>query len=443
MSISRRRLLQSGALAGAAGLMPGLLTGASAETSEDPRSAQRGAQSGGEGGPLPAAFDALKPLGDRVKPITNEEFKERIAHAQRLMAELKPDFTAIYIAPGTALYYFTGIRWGISERVAGVVIPRTGDPLLFCPGFEESRFRELVRWPMEVRVWQEDENPGELVTKWLGEKGLRTGQIGIEEVTRFAYYDKLRHAGTGYEFVTADPVTVGCRARKSEHELELMRLACAATIDCYRAVFSAVKEGMTQYDVSDLLSRGFQRMGLSGGALVLVGKWAAQPHGTTIPQKLMEGQVLLIDGGTSVEGYQSDITRCTVLGKAPGKVQKAFDTLYKSQQAALDAARRGRLTGSVDDAARAALVAGGYPGGYKVFAHRLGHGIGLDGHESPYLVRGSTNVLEAGMTFSNEPGIYIAEDFGLRLEDDMVVMPEGPAHLLTPGLSVTLEKPVG
>jgi Xaa-Pro dipeptidase len=157
----------------------------------------------------------------------------------------------------------------------------------------------------------------------------------------------------------------------------------------------------------------------------------------------MEGQVLLIDAGTNVEGYDSDVTRCTVLGKAPDKVQKAFETLSKAQAAALDAARRGRLTGSVDDAARQAVVAGGYPGGYKVFAHRLGHGIGLDGHESPYLVRGSKDVMEAGMAFSNEPGIYIADDFGLRLEDDMVVMPEGPAQLLTPGFSASLEKPCG
>jgi Xaa-Pro dipeptidase len=447
MSISRRKLLKSGAIAGAAVLMPGLIKGARGENNVMGRAEtdlpQRGGQGGGQGGPLPAAFDSLKPLGDKVKPISNDEFKARIANAQRLMAELKPDYTAVYVTPGTSLYYFTGIRWGTSERVAGVVIPRTGEPLLFCPGFEESRFRELVRWPTEVRVWQEDENPGELVTKWLGEKGFRTGRIGVEEVTRFAYYDKLRHAGTGFEYVAGEPVISGCRARKSEHELELMRLACSATIDCYRAVFASVTEGMTQYDVSGMLSRGFQRMGLSGGGLVLVGKWAAQPHGTTTPQKLMEGQVLLIDAGTTVEGYESDVTRCTVLGKAPDKVQKAFETLSKAQAAALDAARRGRLTGSVDDAARQAVVAGGYPGGYKVFAHRLGHGIGLDGHESPYLVRGSKDVLEAGMTFSNEPGIYIAEDFGLRLEDDMVVMPVGPAQLLTPGFSASLEKPCG
>ncbi len=438
MTISRRKLLQSGALVGAAaGLVP------SFTRTSDADAAQRGGQQSG-GGPLPAAFDSLKPLGDRVRPITVEEFQARAARAQKLMTDAKPDFAALYLAPGTSLYYFTGIRWGQSERVAGCVIPRSGPPLLFCPGFEESRYRELMRWPTEVRVWQEDQNPGELVAKWLGEKGIRSGRIAIDETTRFAYFDELRKAAPGFEYVLGDPITAGCRARKSEHELELMRLACAATCDVYRAVFASATEGMTQYDIANLYSRGLQKMGLpAGGALVLVGKWAAQPHGTTTPQKLQEGQVLLIDAGTSVEGYESDVTRCTVLGKTPEKIQRAFDTLRKSQDAALNACRAGHETGSVDDAARAVVTAAGYGADYKYFAHRLGHGMGLDGHELPYLVRGSKDVLQQGMTFSNEPGIYVPEDFGLRLEDDMVVMQEGPAQLLTPGFSPSLEKPVG
>ncbi|MGH9594589.1 MAG: M24 family metallopeptidase, partial [Bryobacteraceae bacterium] len=246
------------------------------------------------------------------------------------------------------------------------------------------------------------------------------------------------------EYVLGDPITAGCRARKTEHELDLMRLACWATIQVYRAVFASAKVGMTQYDVSSLYSRGLEQMGLPGGdGLVLVGKWAARPHGTTIPQKIQEGEVLLIDAGTSVEGYASDVTRCTVMGKPSAKIQRAFDTLHKAQEAALEACRNGRLTGTVDDAARAVVTGAGYGKDYAHFTHRLGHGIGLDGHEQPYLVRGSTNVLLPGMTFSNEPGIYIIDDFGLRLEDDMVVMPDGPAHLLTPSLSLSLENPTG
>jgi Xaa-Pro dipeptidase len=435
MKISRRNLLRAGAAAPLASGLASTLAGWAAPA------AGRAPQQTRE---LPEAFRALKPLGDRVRPITVEEFQGRIAHAQRLMAELKPGFQAIYVTPGTSLYYFTGIRWGLSERVVALTIPRTGDPLLICPGFEEGRLRELMKWPIELRVWQEDENPGALVAKWLTERGIRTGRVGIEETTRYTYYDTLRKAATGLDFPSGDPVTIGCRGVKSEHELELMRLACEAICDVYKAVYASVREGMSQRDVSALVSLGLQRMGLGGGGgLVLLGKWAALPHGTTQPQQLREGEPILIDAGTTVEGYQSDVTRTGVLGKPAEKLRKAFDTLHKAQEAALEAARRGRLSGSVDDAARAVVTGAGYGPDYKYFTHRLGHGLGLDGHEHPYLVRGSKTVLEPGMTFSNEPGIYVAGDYGVRLEDDMVVQAEGPARLLTPRLSKSLEDPMG
>ena len=199
----------------------------------------------------------------------------------------------------------------------------------------------------------------------------------------------------------------------------------------------------SQRDVAGLISQGFSRMGLGGGALVLFGQWAALPHGTTQPQKLVEGDVVLMDGGTSVEGYASDVTRCTVLGKPPEKLLRAFDVVRKAQDAALAAAARGRLSGTVDDTARKVIVDAGYGTGYQLFTHRLGHGIGLDGHEHPYLVRGSKTVLQTGMTFSNEPGIYVKGDYGLRLEDVMAIEENGPARLLTPGFSVSLEKPCG
>ncbi len=437
MKISRRNLLKSGA---ALPLATGL--GAALECWPAPAcGAELPAQQQRE---LPEAFRALKPLGDRVKPITVEEFQGRIAHAQQLMAELKPGFEALYVTPGSTLYYFTGIRWGLSERVVALTIPRKGNPLLISPGFEEGRLRELMRWPIELRVWQEDENPGELVAKWLTERGIRSGRVGIEENTRYTYYDKLRKAAPRLEFPSGDPVTIGCRGVKSEHELELMRLACEATCDVYKALFASIREGMTQREIGGLYSMGLQRMGLpGGGGLVLLGKWAALPHGTTQPQQLKEGDAVLIDAGTSVEGYASDVTRTGVLGNPSAKLRKAFDTLHKAQEAALVTARRGRLSGSVDDAARAVVTGAGYAPDYKVFTHRLGHGIGLDGHEHPYLVRRSKTVLEPGMTFSNEPGIYIVDDYGIRLEDDMVITKDGPAQLLTPRLQHSLENPMG
>ncbi len=429
MPISRRTLLttgwKAGAVLGTASLLP--------ELAAQPRS-------------LPPALDALKPIHDRIRPITAEEFQGRVQHAQRLMTEAKPAFAALYVTPGSSLYYYTGIRWVLSERLLALAVPRKGDPVIVCPAFEEGRLRELLpvaAGPIEVRAWQEHENPSALVAKWLGERGIRTGRIGIEESTRFTFLDALRHAAPAFEYVTGDPITIGCRARKSAHELELMRLACEATFDVFRVVFASLREGMTQRDIAALVSQGFQRMGLAGGALVLLGEWAALPHGTTQPQKLVEGKIVLMDGGTSVEGYASDITRCTVLGKLSDKLRRAFDTVRMAQDAALTAARRGRLAGSVDDAARAVITAAGYGKDYELFTHRVGHGIGLDGHEHPYLVRGSNTVLEPGMTFSNEPGIYVRGDFGLRLEDDMVIAEEGPAQLLTPGFSPSLEKPTG
>jgi Xaa-Pro dipeptidase len=392
---------------------------------------------------LPGAFSGLKPLGTRVHPITTEEFRGRLQHAQELMAALAPKYDALFVAPGTSLYYFTGIRWGISERLLALVLPRTGDPIVVVPAFEEGRMRERLHFAAEVRTWQEDESPTKIAAAALADRGIRTGRVGVEETAAFTFFDHLRSAGPGFEWVSADPVTIACRGRKSAHELELMRLACETTFDVFRAVFASLKPGMSQEDIGKLVEGGFSKMGLHGGALVLLGASAALPHGSIKPQKLKEGDVVLIDGGCTVEGYESDVTRTGILGKAPEKVARVYEIVRKAQDAALDAARAGRLSGTVDDAARKVVTDAGYGPDYKFFTHRLGHGIGLDGHEHPYLVRGSKTVLEPGMTFSNEPGIYIPGEFGMRCEDDMVIAADGPAQLLTQGFAVSLEKPLG
>jgi len=392
---------------------------------------------------LPAVFSTLSPLGSRVHPITADEFHGRLEHAQKLIAELKPRYDALFVAPGTSLYYLTGIRWGISERLLALVLPRMGDPIVIVPAFEEGRMREKLQFPAEVRAWQEDESPTRIAAAALGDRGIRTGRVGVEETAAFTFFDHLRSAAPGFECVSADPVTIACRGRKSAHELELMRLACEATCDVFRAVFASLKEGMSQEDIGKLVEGGFSKMGLRGEALVLLGASAALPHGTIKPQKLKDGDVVLIDGGCAAEGYQSDVTRTGIFGKAPEKVTRVYEIVRKAQDAALDAARAGRLSGTVDDAARKVVTDAGYGPDYKYFTHRLGHGIGLDGHEHPYLVRGSKTVLEPGMTFSNEPGVYVPGEFGMRCEDDMVITTDGPAQLLTPRFAVSLEKPLG
>ena len=423
---SRRQLLIGAAAASALALTP----------------AVRAADSDASGG-LPQAFAGLKPLGGRVHPITGDEFHGRLLHAQKLMTELEPKYDALFVAPGTALYYFTGIRWGVSERLLALVLPRTGEPIVVVPAFEEGRMRERLQFPAEVRVWQEDESPTKIAAAALADRGIRTGRVGVEETAAFTFFDHLRSAAPGFECVSADPITMACRGRKSAHELGLMRLACEATCDVFRAVFASLKEGMSQEDIGRLVEGGFSKMGLHGGALVLLGASAALPHGTIKPQKLKEGDVVLIDGGCAVDGYQSDVTRTGVMGKPSEKVAHVYQIVRKAQDTALDAARVGRLSGTVDDAARKVIAEAGYGPDYEYFTHRLGHGIGLDGHEHPYLVRGSKTVLEPGMTFSNEPGIYIPGEFGMRCEDDMVIAAEGPAWLLTQRFAVSLEKPLG
>ncbi len=389
--ISRRNFLHSTAAASAAALTPPL-----------PQTQ------------TPPAFSTLKPLGDRVHPITPDEFHARLLRAQSLMSRSNPAFDAILVGPGTSLYYFTGIRWWLSERLLALIIPRTGQPILISPAFEEARMRESLLYSAEVRAWQEDESPSQLIATSLADRGLRTGRVGIEERLPFTFFDHIRAAAPTYDFVSADPITIACRSVKSAHELELMRLACEATCDVYRAVFANLKEGMTQEQVSELVVAGYAKMHLRGDALVLFGASAALPHGSKQLRTLKEGDVVLIDDGCTVEGYCSDVTRTGIFGKPNEKIQHAFETVRKAQDAALDAARAGKFSGSVDDAARAVITSAGYGPSYKFFAHRLGHGIGLDIHEHPYLVHASNTVLEPGMTFSNEPGIYVPNEFGVR-----------------------------
>lgn len=409
----------------------------------DPTSAAGSDQDTGCGNAtLPPAFDGLKPLGDRVRPITVDEYKGRIERAQKLMTDAAPRFEALYITPGTTLRYFAGFRWGISERILALLVPRAGEPLVICPSFEERRVRENLRWPIEVRVWQEDESPYELAARWFAERGIRSGRVGVDDSTNFVFYDGLRKAASSLDCTSGNEVIHGCRARKSEHELELMRLACEATFAVYKATFASLREGMKQSEVSELVARGYRKMGLGDDAFVLFGPAAAFPHGTHEDRTLREGDGVLVDDGTTIDGYQSDVTRTGVFGKPSDKLKRAFETVRKAQDAALAAAVAGWECGSVDDAARKVVVDAGFGPGYKYFGHRLGHGIGLDGHEWPYLVRGNRTILQSGMTFSDEPGIYVPGEYGLRCEDDMVIMESGEARLLTPGFQPSLENPI-
>jgi len=412
-------------------------------------SAQRGRGVAGNAGPLPPSIASLTSMRAQATPITADERRGRIERARRLMTDNSLD--AILLAGGTSLTYFTGIHWGASERLFAIVLPAKGDAFCVCPAFEEDRAREqLALGPLkstDVRTWQEDESPFERVAQGLKDRGIASGRVGVEETTKFVFSDSIAAAAPALKMVSATPVTAGCRMIKDTHEIALMRLACQVTLRAYEAVFRAMHEGMTQDQVGTLLSAAYSRLGFSGYASVQVGEYTALPHGSIQPQTIRQGTIIMIDDGCAVEGYQSDITRTWVLGKATDKMKSVFDIVHRAQAAALQAAKPGVALEAVDAAARKVITDGGYGPGFKYFTHRVGHGMGMDGHEWPYLIKNNmfgwqkALTLQPGMVFSDEPGVYIRGEFGVRLEDDMHITDNG-AELFTPQ-SPSIEEPYG
>ncbi|MDQ2710744.1 MAG: Xaa-Pro peptidase family protein [Acidobacteriota bacterium] len=401
------------------------------------------AQQTGTSTSIPPSILALTSMQRTVKPISREEREARIARAQQLMTEHEMD--AILLAGGTSLSYFTGMRWGNSERLFAALIPAKGKAFCVCPSFEEERAKEqLNRGPLEgadVLTWHEDESPYRQVAARLKSLSHSSTVLGIEERTPWVFSEGVSTAAPTLRLVSATPVTAGCRMIKSEHELQLMSIANQATLKVYEAVYHALQPGMTQADASAFISAGYARVGFRGEASVEVGPYSALPHGSTTPQTIRENMIVMIDDGCLVEGYNSDITRTFVLGKATDKMKRAFEIVKRAQSAALAAARPGVECQAVDAAARSVIIDAGFGPGYSFFSHRVGHGIGLDGHEWPYLVRGNRLPLQSHMTFSDEPGIYIRGEFGMRLEDDMHITDDG-AQLFTPQ-SPSLEHPFG
>lgn len=429
--ISRRRFVETSTLA-LAGTACGRGVNAGASTPED------------DAADLPPAIAALSSMKDLATPISVEERRARLDKARRLMTENGID--SILLTGGTSLVYFTGLVWWLSERLTAVVIPARGEAFIVTPKFEEERTLEQTRTgPLgantRVLTWEEDENPYRRVQQGLRDAGLITGVMGIEETVRFVFSEGVAKAAPAIRLTSGTPVTAGCRVVKDEHELALMRLASQVTLKAYEAAYKSLEDGMTQSEFADLVAKAHRRLGFEGDAGVQVGPYSALPHGSVTPQTIHEGTILLIDGGCKVEGYSSDLSRTFVLGKATDKMKQVFEIELRAQTAALQAARPGVQCQAVDAAARKVIEDAGYGPGYKYFTHRVGHGMGMDGHEWPYLVKGNTLALRPGMTFSDEPGIYLPGEFGVRLEDDMVITETG-AELFTPQ-SQSLENPFG
>ena len=390
---------------------------------------------------LPEAIRALSPMTAGVVPISDDERQARIAKAQKLMGEQKID--AIFMEGTSSAFYFAGMRWGQSERTFGVVIPAKGELAYVCPKFEEDRALELIKFGKEVRTWEEHESPYALIAGIVKDRGVQHRRIGMEERVRFFIADGVRKAATGFEVVDATPVTAGCRIYKSKAEIALMQRANNATIAAYRAAFTTMRAGMTQGELSNNIAAAFKQLGFTGGASVQVGKWSALPHGSITPQQIKEGDVVMVDGGTTCEGYTSDITRTTVFGKPTKRQVEVWDKEKEAQSAAFAAMKLGATCESVDAAARKVIEGAGFGPGYKVpgLPHRTGHGIGLDGHEWTNFTKGNTTPLAPGMCFSDEPMIAIPGEFGIRLED-CVYFDEDGAHFFTKQ-SIAIDQPFG
>ena len=413
-------------------------TAAALATGSRPLDAQQAKRPQSE---LPPAIKALTSMKKLATPISVAERRGRIEKARRLMKANNID--ALMLNGGTSMEYFTGIRWGLSERMLAAVIPQSGTAFLVTPKFEEERAMEQAQLgPLgtdaQVYAWEEHESPWALVAQGLKARGLATATVGAEETVRFVFTNGTAQLG-GITVVSGTPVTAGCRMVKDAHEVALMRLASRVTHIAYEAAWKSLKEGMTQDDFARLVAAAHKQLGFDGGAGVQVGKFSALPHGSVTPQVVREGSILLMDGGCRVEGYTSDLSRTFVLGKPTQKMKDVFEIVHRAQETAVKTARPGLACEAVDAAARKVVTDGGYGPDYKYFLHRVGHGMGMDGHEWPYLVRNNTLPLAPGMVFSDEPGIYIRDEFGVRLEDDMVITESG-AELLTPQ-SPSLEQP--
>jgi Xaa-Pro dipeptidase len=383
-------------------------------------------------------FDSLKPMTSNIIPISVEERKSRVKKAQKLMKE--NGLQAILLDAGTSLKYFTGLSWWPSERPMIAVIPVSGDVSYVCPAFEEPRLHKKISIGKNVFAWEEDESPFKQIEKALKAAGISKGKIGLEERFRYFILNGLQKDAPDYEYVGADSVTIPCRLIKSKAEIALMQKATDITIEAIKIGLASLKVGSTPADFSSAVAKAHSKFGANHEfALANFGPDSAFPHGSGQPQILKNGDIVLVDCGCTVEGYNSDMSRTIVFGAKPTKrQQEIWDLEKKSQAAGFKAAQIGNQLQQVDFDARQILIDKGFGPGYKLpgLPHRTGHGIGMDGHEWGNAVKGNTRKLEAGMCFSIEPNISIEGEFGVRHEDCVFMTSEGPKWFSQPSPSI-------
>lgn len=422
MSHSRRKFIKVGGLSlAASGLAVPYLQSCTSEKESSP------------------AKEEFQNMLGGIEPLTEADYLGRQEKALRLMKENNID--ALLITGGTNMEYFFNMSWWLSERVFGGILNTKGEPVWICPAFEEERAAERIRFGKEIVTWEEHESPYERIGKLLKQMGLSSGTLATGPNVRSFVIEGLRKY-SGLSLTDGSVITEGCRSIKTEKELKYMDVGNTITKKAYQYGFRHLQAGMTPAQLRQHISEAHAAMGVSGSGGPMFGFISAFPHGSTQRHDLEEGDVVLVDGGCSVEGYRSDVSRTVVFGTPSDKQRKVHELVLKAQKEAHKAIRPGVTAGSIDAVARKVIEDGGYGPGYKYFAHRLGHGIGMQGHEYPYLVKDNPLILKPGMTFSNEPGIYIYDEFGVRIEDCFVVTEDG-ARMLGGMLTNSLDDQFG
>lgn len=368
-----------------------------------------------------------------VAPIQESERRERRVRGGRLLATLELD--AILMEGGGTLTYLTGVSWGKSERLFALALLADGSHFWLCPEFEAGRARRQIDGADgpggEIVTWQEHEHPYRPLASAL--RARRVARLAIEPGLRHGFVDRLSKEFGSSGLSSSHEFVMSLRSRKDAHELALLRRANELTQLAIRTVAGTLAPGLSGADIGARMDRAHQRLGFNGPwNLSLIGAAAALPHGDPDARPLARGDVLLIDTGGSFHGYQSDNTRTWVFDAPPsGEVQAVWNAVRDAQSRAYDSLRPGMRCSAIDALARARIEQLGYGPGYRTFTHRLGHGIGVEGHEDPYFDGGSAVELEPGMTLSNEPGIYLVDQFGVRLEDIVAITEVGADHFGT------------
>ncbi len=385
------------------------------------------------------ALEQLQPLTDHPPEIAADEYRQRIQHAQRLMRENGID--ACYVNAGSNLRYFTGTQWSASERMVGAVIPAEGEIAYIAPWFEIGTFKDAQVIEAEIFSWHEEEDPYRLFFGVLASRGLTgAGQVAICETASVTLFLGLQQYAGDIKLISAQPITGHCRSRKSATEIALMQTANNITLRVQQAAASILRPGITANELIDFVDKAHRKMGTSGSyfCIALFGSDSAFPHGVKQPHPLQNNDIVLLDTGCRYKGYLSDITRTYVYGEANERQRFAWQAEHEAQAAAFAVIAPGVPCHKVDDAARDVLVSYGFGPDYQLpgLPHRTGHGIGLDIHEAPYLIRKQQQPLDIGMCASIEPMLCLPGEFGIRLEDHFYVTSEGARWFTPPAKSI-------